>query len=81
MHSFDTSHYITPYTGGFTKPEGFDLTLPELNVVGKLKDKIWPQPRQDFYACVQVIMVNYGQLWSTMVNYGHPCGFAEAKEK
>jgi len=42
------------YAGGYTKAEGFDLTLPELNIVGKLKDLLFPQPRLDFYACVQV---------------------------
>lgn len=41
------------YAGGFTKPEAFDLTLPELNPVGRLKDVLFPQPRLDFYACVQ----------------------------
>jgi hypothetical protein len=41
------------YAGGFTKPESFDLTLPELNVVGQMKDVLFPQPRLDFYACVQ----------------------------
>jgi hypothetical protein len=41
------------YAEGFTKPEAFDLTLPELNMVGKLKDSLFPQPRLDFYACVQ----------------------------
>lgn len=41
------------YAGGFTKPEAFDLNLPEVNVVGKAKDAFFPQPRLDFYACVQ----------------------------
>lgn len=41
------------YAGGFTKPEAFDLTLPEVNAVGRLKDLLFPQPRLDFYACVQ----------------------------
>jgi len=39
--------------GGFTKPRAFDLTLPELNPVGKLKDLLFPSPRLDFYACVE----------------------------
>jgi SAM-dependent methyltransferase len=42
------------YAGGYSKPEAFDLTLPELNLVGKVKDVLFPQPRLDFYACVQV---------------------------
>jgi hypothetical protein len=41
------------YAGGYTKPEGFDLTLPEVNVIGKMKDVFFPEPRLDFYACVQ----------------------------
>jgi hypothetical protein len=41
------------YAEGFSKPEAFDLTLPELNPVGQLKDGLFPQPRLDFYACVQ----------------------------
>lgn len=41
------------YAEGFSKPESFDLTLPEVNVVGKLKDVLFPEPRLDFYACVQ----------------------------
>lgn len=41
------------YAEGFSKPEAFDLTLPELNAVGQLKDVLFPQPRLDFYACVQ----------------------------
>mmetsp|Transcript_28521 Transcript_28521/g.27313 ORF Transcript_28521/g.27313 Transcript_28521/m.27313 type:complete len:368 (-) Transcript_28521:178-1281(-) len=41
------------YAEGFSKPEAFDLTLPEVNIVGKLKDVFIPQPRLDFYACVQ----------------------------
>ena len=41
------------YAGGFTKPEAFDLTLPEVNIVGKLKDVLFPQPRLDFFAVVQ----------------------------
>lgn len=41
------------YAGGFSKPESFDLTLPELNPVGRLKDALFPQPRLDFYAVVQ----------------------------
>jgi SAM-dependent methyltransferase len=41
------------YAGGFSKPESIDLTLPELNIVGKCKDVIFPQPRLDFYAVVQ----------------------------
>jgi hypothetical protein len=41
------------YAGGYTKPQAFDLTLPEFNIVGKLKDVLFPQPRLDFYACVQ----------------------------
>jgi len=43
------------YAEGFTKPEAIDLTLPEINVVGKLKDALFPNPRLDFFACVQVI--------------------------
>lgn len=41
------------YAEGFSKPKAFDLELPELNIVGKLKDLLCPQPRLDFYACVQ----------------------------
>jgi SAM-dependent methyltransferase len=41
------------YAGGFTKPEAFDLTLPEFSVAGKLKDIFFPRPRLDFYAVVQ----------------------------
>lgn len=41
------------YAEGFNKAQAFDLTLPELNVVGKLKDALCPSPRLDFYACVQ----------------------------
>lgn len=41
------------YAEGFSKPEAFDLTLPELNLLGQLKDALFPQPRLDFYACVQ----------------------------
>ena len=41
------------FAKGFNKPEAFDLTLPELNFVGKCKDVFFPQPRLDFYACVQ----------------------------
>jgi SAM-dependent methyltransferase len=41
------------FAGGFNKPEAFDLTLPELNIVGKIKDVAFPQPRLDFYAVVQ----------------------------
>lgn len=41
------------YAEGFTKPQAFDLTLPEFNIVGKLKDLIYPEPRMDFYGCVQ----------------------------
>jgi hypothetical protein len=28
------------YAGGFSKPESFDLTLPETNPVGKLKGTV-----------------------------------------
>ena len=41
------------YAEGFTKPAAFDLTLPEFNIVGKIKDVLYPNPRVDFYACVQ----------------------------
>lgn len=41
------------YAEGFNKPSAYDLTLPELNLVGKLKDVVFPSPRMDFYACVQ----------------------------
>ena len=41
------------YSGGFNKARAFDLTLPETNPVGRLKDVLWPNPRMDFYACVQ----------------------------
>ena len=41
------------FAEGFTKPQAFDLTLPELNMVGQMKDILFPQPRLDFYACVQ----------------------------
>lgn len=41
------------YANGFSKPEAYDLTLPEYNLVGKLKDSLFPQPRLDFYAMVQ----------------------------
>ena len=33
------------YADGFTRPQSLDLTLPEVNVVGKLKDVFFPQPR------------------------------------
>ena len=41
------------FAEGFTKPQAFDLTLPELNMVGQMKDILFPRPRLDFYACVQ----------------------------
>mmetsp|Transcript_11913 Transcript_11913/g.19903 ORF Transcript_11913/g.19903 Transcript_11913/m.19903 type:complete len:385 (-) Transcript_11913:1852-3006(-) len=41
------------YAEGYTKPQAYDLTLPELNVVGQLKDVLFPNPRADFYACVE----------------------------
>ena len=41
------------YAQGFTKPQAFDLSLPEVNIVGKIKDQFFPQPRLDFYALVQ----------------------------
>jgi hypothetical protein len=41
------------YAEGFNKPAAFDLTLPEFNIVGKIKDVMFPNPRLDFYACVQ----------------------------
>lgn len=41
------------YAEGFTRPEAYDLTLPELNPVGKIKDVLFPSPRLDFYACVE----------------------------
>jgi Methyltransferase domain len=33
------------YAGGFSKPKAFDLNLPEVNPVGKVKDALFPQPR------------------------------------
>ena len=45
--------FIFHYANGFTKPEAFDLTLPEFNVIGQIKDVFFPQPRLDFYAVVQ----------------------------
>eukprot|EP01035_Chromulina_nebulosa_P020732 gene20732-26880_t len=41
------------YAKGFTKAEAFDLTLPELNIIGQIKDTLFPQPRLDFYGVVQ----------------------------
>ena len=41
------------YAGGFNKPKATDLTLPEVSLVGKIKDTLFPSPRLDFYACVQ----------------------------
>ena len=41
------------YAEGFSKPESVDLTLPELNIIGQVKDALFPQPRLDFYAIVQ----------------------------
>lgn len=41
------------YAGGYSKPESFDLNLPEFNIVGKVKDVLFPLPRLDFYALVQ----------------------------
>lgn len=41
------------YAEGFTKPAAYDLQLPELNPVGQLKDLLWPNPRVDFFACVE----------------------------
>ena len=41
------------YSEGFTRPKAYDLTLPELNVVGRAKDALFPSPRLDFYACVE----------------------------
>lgn len=40
------------YAGGFEDIEAFDLTLPELNPIGRLKDILSPSPRLDFFACV-----------------------------
>ena len=41
------------YAEGFSKPQSYDLTLPETNPVGKFKDIFFPSPRMDFYACVE----------------------------
>jgi hypothetical protein len=41
------------YAGGFFPPAAYDLTLPEISVVGNLKDALFPNPRMDFYACVE----------------------------
>lgn len=41
------------YAGGFTSPQAYDLTLPEINPIGRLKDALFPNPRMDFYACVE----------------------------
>ena len=41
------------YAGGYTPAEAFDLTFPETNVVGQLKDVLFPSKRMDLYACVQ----------------------------
>lgn len=41
------------FAGGFNRAKSFDLTLPEVSLVGKVKDVLFPQPRLDFYACVQ----------------------------
>ncbi len=41
------------YAEGFTAPRSFDLTLPEVSIVGRVKDACFPQPRLDFYALVQ----------------------------
>ncbi len=51
-HSFYQGSFFH-YAGGFTKPEAYDLTLPEVTTAGKIKDLLFPQPRLDFYACVQ----------------------------
>jgi len=41
------------YAKGFSKPESYDLNLPECHPVGKLKDLLFPNPRLDFYSLVQ----------------------------
>ena len=41
------------YAGGFNRATSVDLTLPEVSLVGKIKDALFPQKRLDFYACVQ----------------------------
>lgn len=41
------------YAQGFNRPRSFDLTLPEVSLIGKLKDVLFPQRRLDFYAVVQ----------------------------
>jgi hypothetical protein len=49
------------YAGGFSKPESFDLTLPETNPVGKLKGTVslieccvCGGEGEEYYACVGV---------------------------
>lgn len=46
------------YAKGFSKPVAFDLTLPEIDPVGKLKDTLFPDARLDFYAVVQAKKVS-----------------------
>lgn len=46
------------YANGFAKPQAYDLTLPEMNIVGKVKDALFPSPRLDFYGLVQAKKVS-----------------------
>eukprot|EP00981_Chlorochromonas_danica_P006601 scaffold1438_cov173-Ochromonas_danica.AAC.6 len=46
------------YANGFDKPQAYDLTLPEMNIVGKVKDTFFPSPRLDFYGLVQAKKVS-----------------------
>jgi hypothetical protein len=41
------------YAGGFSASSAYDLTLPEVSILGKTKDALFPNPRMDFYACVE----------------------------
>jgi hypothetical protein len=44
---------VYPIRSTASQPQAFDLTLPELNIVGKFKDAFFPRPRMDFFACVE----------------------------
>lgn len=41
------------YAEGYSKPAAYDLSIPEDNVVGYLKDLLFPIPRLDFFAVVE----------------------------
>ena len=58
------------YAEGYTKPAAYDLTLPEFNVVGKLKDALFPSPRLDFYAIVQAKKKKQSPHGLNSINHG-----------